>query len=225
MRGNFWPGACAAAVKELQSALSNKYFGESAAVEREAMSAIDFQSSEVIAGAPLVSSYNSQRIGSGFSGRNVDTDAISAVERVPSGSEIVDDETRSHTSSSRLRQGTRHISHGSTTPYGQSFDPNTASPYAASRNSLENYNFQGVPGTSQMAFPNPPTIRHSSLGGNNFANNFDAWPDFNPAPSRLGDRLDGFDDIFQLLDVSYLLSEQSAGPQSEVIGNFSYPQI
>jgi hypothetical protein len=225
LRGNFWPGACAAAVKELQSALSNKFSGESAAVDREAVSTINFQSPQVSAGVPSVSPYNSQTIDGGFVGRNVDTEVMSAVERAPSGSEVVDDEARSYTSSSRLHQDRRHITHGSITPYGQSYDPNTTSPYTTSHSSFGQYNYQGIPGTSQMSFPAPPTLRHGSLSGNNFANNSDAWPDFNPTLSRPGDRLGGFDDIFQLLDVSYLLSEQNAGPQSEVIGNFSYPQI
>lgn len=225
MRGNFWPGACAAAVKELQSALSNKFSSEFAILDREAGSTTNFHSPQANAVAPLVSSYNSQRIDGGFAGRNVDTDTMPAAERAPSGSEVVDDETRSYTSSSRLHQDTRQVTRGSITPYGQSYEPNATSPHVTSRSSLGHYNFQGMPGTSQMGFPTQPTVRQGSLSGNNIANTSDAWPDFNPALSRPGDRLDGFDDIFQLLDVSYLLSEQIAGPQSEVIGNFSYPQI
>jgi hypothetical protein len=141
------------------------------------------------------------------------------------------------TSSVRLNQS-NHASTPSTVAIGVYDGPNSTTQdqnplsvqdpdtnMASSRMQQCTYRLQGTLGAiaSNSQIDAPLDISSGPLSDIIGVGSFDYWPGSNVAFESRNTQLNDFENIFQLMDVSYLLSEQMAEAQTDLMGHFYHP--
>jgi hypothetical protein len=183
MRGNFWPGACVATIKDLQQALTSNITNDN----------LDQQEN-----SPRPQLHDLQR-------SNIyDTD----IQKRQGGGAALTGQTlpvkQTPTSIPQHRNNVRSIDLTKDSQFNQTTPSTTISA------PLETPSSQGNPSSSIRTYqlssfqPNGPAYSNIWSGGMNSSSFF-------PMETQLAESMDnqlvGFDDIYQLMDVSYHLSE------------------
>lgn len=177
-RGNFWPSACASALRDLQQALMGTR-------ERE----LAVKTSQI-----------SQNTETRHRPQEALNQHLHGISNRPSQSRGSDTPSRAQ-ANSYASSGSQRIE-SQQAPNMNQYIPQNASirPLTAS--------FEGMqPGISEHGQP-PQSQAYDTVYN-------DIWPAINYATNPMGEQINGFDDIFQLMDVPYQLSEQFYEP-SEV---------
>lgn len=191
VRGNFWPGACAAAVKELQLSLDGKIASSPApTVGAGGTASIDSEMRRQNATRRLTGSSTALLSQQGERQRLRNRLEESGPTSRSNGSAIQDDESRSFASHPSVSRPPMDQSPNSTASSTLPQFPDTTShsrQHAPISNPSNNSQFPTSTAPSYASFANPNQ-------------NFNMWSDTQMIS-------DSFDDIFQLMDVSYLMNE------------------
>jgi hypothetical protein len=197
MRGNFWPTACAAAIRELQTSLNAKTMGD-AAPEQNATGRTY---------SPITSQRSTASRDTAVDGGN---SSGGSMDQYISASRMEDLE-------SRPQAITRYESE--TNP-NQSTDEAMA--FSQASHNTRNLDPQRV-GISyptgleaQTEFPSRQSCETPANAAYLARQNIGSWPPMNNLFNSAGDALNGFDDIFQLVDMSHILNDQLSQTQPGV---------
>ncbi|KFZ07975.1 hypothetical protein V501_06149 [Pseudogymnoascus sp. VKM F-4519 (FW-2642)] len=178
LRGNFWPGACASALIDLQKALGNKPSNGTF----EQHSGIQSQTKDMRTSTDAPNSIQRQKVRL----RNSETGTAQDTGEASVSPRALNPDFQPHGSPGAY-QG-----NGQTPSTNNSIPPHLRSPQGGMTFSFQQNE------TSTMEPNRAP-------GGV-------AWPMLNGPIYQMGDQLNGFDDIFQLMDASYQISEQMYEP-------------
>jgi hypothetical protein len=183
MRGNFWPGACVATIKDLQQALTSNIVNDNSDQQENSPTPQlhDLQRSNIYD----TDTQKRQGVGAALTGQTL------PVKRTP-------------TSIPQHRNNVRSIDLTKDSQLNQATPSTIISP------PLETPSSQGNPSSSIRKYqlssfqPNGPAYSDIWSGGMNSSS---FYPVENQLAGSMDNQLVGFDDIYQLMDASYHLSE------------------
>lgn len=182
LRGNFWPGACASALRDLQKALARKFVNGSLDATRIGLSP---KTSEMrgLTDTPNPNSIGVQNSRTSLKGSSLPSDGtLRATESV---SPSITNPAFQTTSSQRSQISGPSNEHDVRRPATSISQTNTAASFQTTQ---------------------PPYVQQE------FPSDFTLTPGINGLFDTMGDQFDGVGDIFQLMDASYQLGEQMFEP-------------
>lgn len=221
LRGIFWPGACAAAIRELQSALKRKADSLSSASDNRGLSTPirSYSENSLDSGLNhghmrhgLEQEYETIMNRRGERGDFMNTSQDGAVR-----SRVMASNTSSHQNSLSATNSDRPYQlsgSGRSSRQNFSYDPRDPTPSGfAEAFKSSSYHIPTNPGITSS--------NQSTARGN--GNLYNRWMGFNGGSNYLGSQSSGFDNVFPLMNTSHAISEQMADIYPSSFGTFVQP--